>query len=587
MYACNVKSFIYYEHHPNDYVMEHTHNCYECVFYIGGKGMITADNDLEEYDGPTITIVRPGIKHDETTKEFSRLFIVLFEFKKDELFKPFTKLKLDKEVEEVFLNLFSKMQEEEKNKKAFYRNMISSYFSLVLCHLLRKVYKTDNKASYNEELVNRTKNYIKENYNQKIDFEQIASSFGYSYHRFRHIFQKETNTSINQYLLNCKLYAAKQMLISTDMQIKEIAINCGFENNIHFNNFFKSRMNITPLQFRNASNMQTDVGVFKIKSEDEKEVNKKLLIIDTDIGGDCDDAGALALANIFKNEGLIDLLGMTFTTSTPYGPASISAINRFYGNDDIEIASTSRKHFCDINVNPFQKELALSFPNKYYDERTKQLKPCEDAIKLLRRKLANATYKSVTFVCIGQLNNVSDLLDSSADEYSLLNGVELVKNKVKEFVIMGGLFKTKDDDIDFDAEYNIVTDIKSARNFIKKVPTKVTFLDYKVGYKIKTGATLLKENNTDNPVTVAYQIFQNAPRESWDLLTTWFAIFGEDDMFKISEEGTINIDEKGVTAFDNYHKSNHYYLTIGENINEIINKIDQTLLGGIYEKQNN
>ena len=132
-------------------------------------------------------------------------------------------------------------------------------------------------------------------------------------------------------------------------------------------------MNITPLQFRNASNMQTDVGVFKIKSEDEKEVNKKLLIIDTDIGGDCDDAGALALANIFKNEGLIDLLGMTFTTSTPYGPASISAINRFYGNDDIEIASTSRKHFCDINVNPFQKELALSFPNKYYDERTKQL----------------------------------------------------------------------------------------------------------------------------------------------------------------------------------------------------------------------
>ena len=33
-----------------------------------------------------------------------------------------------------------------------------------------------------------------------------------------------------------------------------------------------------------------------------------------------------------------------------------------------------------------------------------------------------------------------DLLDSSADEYSLLNGVELVKNKVKEFVIMGLTF---------------------------------------------------------------------------------------------------------------------------------------------------
>lgn len=92
----------------------------------------------------------------------------------------------------------------------------------------------------------------------------------------------------------------------------------------------------------------------------------------------------------------------------------------------------------------------------------------------------------------------------------------------------------------------------------------------------------------NNPVTVAYQIFQNAPRESWDLLTTWFASLGEDNIFKISEEGTINIDEKGVTTFDNFHKSNHYYLTIGENIDDIVNKIDQTLIGGkIYEKQNN
>ena len=31
---------------------------------------------------------------------------------------------------------------------------------------------------------------------------------------------------------------------------------------------------------------------------------KKVLFIDTDLGGDCDDVGAVALANIFKNNGL-------------------------------------------------------------------------------------------------------------------------------------------------------------------------------------------------------------------------------------------------------------------------------------------
>lgn len=317
-------------------------------------------------------------------------------------------------------------------------------------------------------------------------------------------------------------------------------------------------------------------------------MNKKLLIIDTDIGGDCDDAGALAIANIFKNEGIIDLLCMTFTTSSIYGPASMSAINNYYGNDDIEIGMTRRKNFCDINVNAFQKELAVSFKNKFYDQTSDTIKPCDSAIRLLRRKLVNAEDHSITFVCIGQLNNASDLLDSISDDISLLSGIELVKKKVKEFIVMGGLFKTSNDEIGFDAEYNIATDIASARNFIKKVPVKVVFSDYKVGYKIKIGGTLLKQDDLTNPVTVAYKVFQNSPRESWDPLTVWFASLGEDEMFRKSKEGKITIDERGVTKFIETEKANHYYLELVGDSDEIVKKLDQTLVGGkLYEKQNN
>ena len=54
-----------------------------------GKGYFTVANEVHEYDGPTLTIVSPGYKHDETTEKFSTLFIVLFEFNSPELFKPF------------------------------------------------------------------------------------------------------------------------------------------------------------------------------------------------------------------------------------------------------------------------------------------------------------------------------------------------------------------------------------------------------------------------------------------------------------------------------------------------------------------
>lgn len=264
MFSCNVRSFIYYEHHPNDYVMEHSHNCFECVFYLEGKGSLTFANEVATYDGPTITIVKPGYKHDETTEKFSTLFIILFEVDNPNLLKPFSILSLNEEMTTFFKSCFMTMQKEENDRNLYYKEMMNAYFGVILSQFLRLTSETA-KHSYNKELVNRIKSYIKENYKQKIDFAMVAASFGYSYDRFRHIFVEETGTSINQYLLNCRLYAAKQMLINTSMSVKEIAIECGFKNNVHFNNFFTKKMNISPLKFRNSSEEQIDVGVFKIK----------------------------------------------------------------------------------------------------------------------------------------------------------------------------------------------------------------------------------------------------------------------------------------------------------------------------------
>lgn len=264
MYSCQVKSLVYYEHHENDYVMQHQHNCYECVFYQNGKGTLTVDNEVYHYDGPSISIVSPNLKHDEKTEQFTTVFIVLFDLLPTHILKPFTLLKLD-EKENRFINkIFDKLHKEEKNKEAYYHEMMSSYFNLIITKCLRLTNALQKKST-NKELVSRTKAYIKENYKQNIDFTLIASTFGYSYDRFRHIFKEETNTSINQYLLNCRIYAAKQMLLNTNLSIKEIAIECGFKSYVYFNNFFNEKMNISPLQFRKSQNNQIDINVIKIE----------------------------------------------------------------------------------------------------------------------------------------------------------------------------------------------------------------------------------------------------------------------------------------------------------------------------------
>ena len=46
---------------------------------------------------------------------------------------------------------------------------------------------------------------------------------------------------------------------------------------------------------------------------------KKNIILDTDIGPDCDDAAALAMLNLYADQGLCRILGITHCTSNPYG----------------------------------------------------------------------------------------------------------------------------------------------------------------------------------------------------------------------------------------------------------------------------
>lgn len=580
MFSAKIKSLVYYEHHPNDYIMEHSHNCYECVFYLNGKGKITVANEVYNYSGPTISIVSPGKKHDEETIEFSQLYIVLFELDDNTMFENDYFLSFDEDMKKTFQHIFEQILEEEKKCNGLSLKIMNSYFDILLSYCLRTIDESVNHER-NKELVQRIKGYIKENYKQDIDFKTIATSYGYSYDRFRHIFVNETGTGLNQYLLNCRLYAAKQLLINSKLTVKKIALECGFKNEVYFNIFFTKRMNMSPLKFRNSSENQIDIGVLKLN---KNNLYLKQILIDTDLGGDCDDVGALALANIMHNQGLIDLKAITYTTSLEWGPLCIDAINHYYGNDDILVGVTSRINYCEENTNKYAQKMSETFHHN-----VKSRKDFMNSVRLMRKVLAEAEDNSITLAFIGQLNNGADLLDSVPDDISPLNGIELVAKKVSEVVIMGGLFKEENEIVYFcgypyEREYNIVCDIESSQKFIKNLPCRVVFNDFKVGYQIHTGKPLLDKMDLSHPITFAYNLFQNSPRESWDLLTVWYAALGISDLFTLSNSGTVEVLDDGTTIFTEDSEGKHFYTRLSKDIEYTVNRIDEVLEGGkIYE----
>jgi hypothetical protein len=155
---------------------------------------------------------------------------------------------------------------------------------------------------------------------------------------------------------------------------------------------------------------------------------------------------------------------------------------------------------------------------------------------LCRKLLAAQADRSVTFVTVGFLTNLRNLLDSRPDEISPLDGEALVKQKVKEWVCMGGIFPGGRFP-DGNGEYNLMWDTEASVRAINDWPTPIVFSGFEIGARIKVGSRL-RETPAANPVRACYEHYNGLnPREAWDLTAVLYAVRGARDYWRLSEPG--------------------------------------------------
>lgn len=284
------------------------------------------------------------------------------------------------------------------------------------------------------------------------------------------------------------------------------------------------------------------------------------LIIDTDFGFDCDDAGALAVANILINERKINILAVTHSVNKKIGCDAIKLINDYYGNPDIPIGVAERYA---LNVDKFYEEFYAKFhyadgfpgwgekPTFYKILNNLNLKRYKNVVyrpakEVIIEKLDESDDKSVTVVCIGQANNIADVLETDG---------ALFKKKVKRVVVMCGNFNDYDyeyrlGDMYWKGEFNVLLDIRSMQRFFAERDLPIFVLDFNQGFDVLSGASL--QNQSDNPVKMAYFVHGNGINfnlPSWDIMALMFASGEFNDMFSLGEKGSVSVDDNGKTTF--------------------------------------
>jgi hypothetical protein len=291
-------------------------------------------------------------------------------------------------------------------------------------------------------------------------------------------------------------------------------------------------------------------------------------IFDFDMLTDCDDAGLLAMAHAFADDGEIEILATLLNGSDnndKHG-AVVSAINHYYGRKNIPIGVSKRP---DSNVqnksSSYSRQVWDEFP---HDGLLDADRP--DAVAVFRAALSKAPDKSVVIIAVGFMINLEDLLKSGGDEIDGRNGLDLVKAKVKGAVITGGTFPSGNGAYNFNFDNPGESASDDATKYVmenwpdKEAP--IMFSGEEIGLKIITGK-VYNDRLTDSPVKRTYELAYQAlvkGRPSWDQTALLYAVRGlsHDDTtyWTARTTGHIAIGEAGSNTWASSPDKNHSYL---------------------------
>lgn len=160
------------------------------------------------------------------------------------------------------------------------------------------------------------------------------------------------------------------------------------------------------------------------------------LLIDTDLSTSVGDAGALCVAHALADRGEASIAGVVHDTAISAGADAISAINHFFGRDEVLVgAYTGAVGAGDVGARPFLDELVGSISGPRVNA-----SQAPSALSVYRASLAAAADGSITLLSLGFLTNLLELLQSNADAASPLAGSQLVAQKVRALVLVGGRY---------------------------------------------------------------------------------------------------------------------------------------------------
>ena len=280
------------------------------------------------------------------------------------------------------------------------------------------------------------------------------------------------------------------------------------------------------------------------KTAQEAAVQPVNLILDTDLGPDYDDVGAMAVMHALADSGYVNILATLSSNHDESVIPCIDVLNTYFNRPDIILGAPKSEGGVTMTSGhkiKWTEVLPAKYPHK-----TKKTSDAPDAVQVYRKILSSQPDNSVVICTVGFFTNLKDLLLSAGDEYSPLSGKELVEKKVKRLVSMAGFFPQG-------REFNVYCDTPASKVVAEQWPKEIVFSGFEIGDVILTGKKWVASDIDNSPVKDTYaQCFAEGDpdgRQSWDHTAVLVAVKGYEPYFDV-ERGTFSIiDNEGTNSW--------------------------------------
>lgn len=129
--------------------------------------------------------------------------------------------------------------------------MLKALLEQLIVQLIRAV--PSKVGSGADNFISRTLGFLHSNFRDHVSVADAASNVGYTPNYFNTIFRERFGSPFGEYLKKMRLSYAKNLLLSGDSSLTEIAFEAGFCSLSHFSRSFTREYGVFPTEYRRVN----------------------------------------------------------------------------------------------------------------------------------------------------------------------------------------------------------------------------------------------------------------------------------------------------------------------------------------------